>query len=64
MRNIFTALLIVLSTALLMAQEEKIYSFHSDISVDSSGMITVREDIRIFAKGDLFKRGGITSRCR
>ncbi len=57
MRNIFTALLIVLSTALLMAQEEKIYSFHSDISVDSSGMITVREDIRIFAKGDLFKRG-------
>ena len=25
MRNIFTALLIVLSTALLMAQEEKIY---------------------------------------
>ena len=40
-----------------MAQEEKIYSFHSDIEVERSGVIKIREKIRIYSKGDIFKRG-------
>ena len=57
MRSLISSLILFFSFAALIAQEEKVYTFHSDISVDSSGIITVRENIRIYAKGDLFKRG-------
>lgn len=42
---------------LLQAQEERMYTFRSDITVDTSGVIYVQEDIRIYAEGDLYKRG-------
>ena len=41
----------------LLPQEERIYTHHSDIVVDTSGVITINEKIRIYANGDLFKRG-------
>ena len=57
MRSLISCLFLLFSFAALIAQEEKVYTFHSDISVDSSGIITVRENIRIYARGDVFKRG-------
>ncbi|MDY9918602.1 MAG: DUF2207 domain-containing protein [Proteiniphilum sp.] len=57
MRLFIPSLLLLFSFTVLVAQEEKVYTFHSDINVDSSGVITVREHIRIYARGDLFKRG-------
>ena len=57
MRLLFTVLLFSSSLLFMVAQEEKIYSFHSDITIDASGMIEVREQIRLYAKGDQFKRG-------
>ena len=41
----------------IIAQEEKIYTFYSDVTIEESGMIRVKEEIRIFSKGDVFKRG-------
>jgi hypothetical protein len=41
----------------IIAQEEKIYTFYSDVTIEESGMIRVKEEIRIFSKGDIFKRG-------
>ena len=57
MRYIYILTLLFFFSLAITAQEEKIYSFHSDITVDKSGMIQVKEAIRIFSKGDLFKRG-------
>ena len=57
MRLLFTVLLFSSSLLFTVAQEEKIYSFHSDITIDASGLIEVREQIRLYAKGDQFKRG-------
>ena len=41
----------------LLSQEERIYTHHSDIVVDTSGVVNITEKIRIYANGDLFKRG-------
>ncbi len=57
MRYIYLSIILLLSSLSLMAQEEKIYSFHSDIEVERSGVIKIREKIRIYSKGDIFKRG-------
>ena len=58
MRNLlFTLLLTIAFPVALLSQEERIYTHHSDIVVDTSGVITISEKIRIYANGDLFKRG-------
>lgn len=55
--RILLSWLFFLSSLVLIAQEEKITSFHSDITVAESGSLTVRETIQIYAAGDIFKRG-------
>jgi uncharacterized membrane protein len=57
MRSFFVILLLVIFPVVLLSQEERIYTHHSDIVVDTSGVIRVSEKIRIYANGDLFKRG-------
>lgn len=57
MRLLLTALLLSFSFLCLVGQEEKIYSFHSEIEIVESGSVTVQEKIRIYATGNLFKRG-------
>ena len=58
MRSLFLILLLTIALPVaLLSQEEKIYTHHSDIVVDTSGVITISEKIRIYANGDLFKRG-------
>lgn len=57
MRLILVFLFLIFPALLLTAQEEKMISFHADISLDTTGMMTVREQIRIYAKGEFFKRG-------
>ena len=39
------------------AQDERILSFHSDITIDEDGSMTVRETIRVRAQGLKIKRG-------
>lgn len=39
------------------AQEEKILSFHSDIRIDTSGMVRINEHIKVYANGDKIQRG-------
>jgi uncharacterized membrane protein YgcG len=41
----------------LIGQEEYIRSFHSDLEVDQSGLLTVTETIEIYAAGDQIRRG-------
>jgi len=41
----------------LVAQEEYIRSFHSDLEVDQSSLLTVTETIEIYAAGDQIRRG-------
>ncbi len=41
----------------LWAEEERIYTYHSDIAIETDGQIRVREEIRIYAGGQIFKRG-------
>lgn len=57
MRKLLLGFLLIFSSVLLMAQDEKVYTFHSDIRIDTSGVIAVREQIRVYAKGEVFKRG-------
>jgi len=58
MRNLFITLLFaIIFPTIIFSQEERIYTHHSDIVVDTSGVITITEKIRIYADGDLFKRG-------
>lgn len=57
MRHLLVVLLLFCCFVSLMAQQEKMYRFHSDISLEESGTTTVREQIRIYARGDIFKRG-------
>lgn len=57
MRSLFVILLIAIFPVLLLSQEERIYTHHSDIVIDTTGIIKVSEKIRIYANGDLFKRG-------
>lgn len=55
--RVLLSLLLFFSSLVLVAQEEKIISFHSDITIAESGSLTVRETIQIYAAGDIFKRG-------
>jgi uncharacterized membrane protein YgcG len=57
MRYIYLSIILLLSSVSIIAQEEKIYTFYSDVTIEESGMIRVKEEIRIFSKGDVFKRG-------
>ena len=58
MRNLFIILFFAITfPATIFSQEERIYTHHSDIVVDTSGVINITEKIRIYADGDLFKRG-------
>lgn len=57
MRRLLVILLLALFPVLLLSQEERIYTHHSDIVVDTTGIIRVSEKIKIYATGDLFKRG-------
>lgn len=57
MRYIYLSIILLLSSVSIIAQEEKIYTFYSDVTIEESGMIRVKEEIRIFSKGDIFKRG-------
>ncbi|GGG52508.1 membrane protein [Bizionia arctica] len=41
----------------MFSQSERVLSFHSDIQVDTSSVITVTESIKIYATGTIFKRG-------
>ncbi len=41
----------------LWSQSERVLSFHSDITIDTSSCITVKETIKIYATGTIFKRG-------
>jgi uncharacterized membrane protein YgcG len=41
----------------LFAQEEYIRSFHSDLQVDASGLLTVTETIEVYAAGNQIRRG-------
>ena len=38
-------------------QQERVKSFHSDINIDTTGVIRVSETISIYANGNQFKRG-------
>lgn len=42
-------------------ETEQIYRFHADLHIDTKGHLTVTETIRIYAKGDTFKRGIVRS---
>src|SRR5690554_2899034 len=58
MRSLLLILLLTIAFPVtLLPQEERIYTHHSYIVVDTSGVITINEKIRIYANGDLFKRG-------
>lgn len=52
MRLLLTALFLSFSFLCLVGQEEKIYSFHSEIEIVESGSVTVQEKIRIYATGN------------
>lgn len=54
--HILTLLFLFVFSA-LMAQEERVYSFHSDIDIEVNGTISVREEIKIYAAGNVYKRG-------
>lgn len=57
MQRILFSLFAVLFPLVGFARGEKVYTFRSDVLIDTSGYISVREDIRIYAKGEVFKRG-------
>lgn len=57
MRKIILYSLLLLASLSLWGQEERVYSFHSDIYLDTTGVITVKEKIYLYAAGGEFKRG-------
>lgn len=58
MRRLFSIFIFFLfSSLMLFAQEERVYTFHSEIDIEVSGEIQVHEKIKVYAAGDLFKRG-------
>ena len=57
MKRILFTLLFVAGIINVSAQSERIISFHSDIKVDTSSTILVKESIKIYANGTIFKRG-------
>ncbi|MGV6830029.1 MAG: DUF2207 domain-containing protein [bacterium] len=57
MKQLLVALFFLLSLNFALAQSERIISFHSDIEIDTSSTILVKETIKIYATGSIFKRG-------
>ncbi|MCA0133873.1 DUF2207 domain-containing protein [Winogradskyella alexanderae] len=57
MRQLLCLILVVSNAWALFAQSERVLSFHSAIVVDTSSSITVKESIKIYATGTIFKRG-------
>ena len=57
MRRLLYVMILLFVSAVVWSQEERVYSHHSDIVVDTSGIIRVSEKIRIYAEGNVFKRG-------
>ena len=57
MKQLFFTILLITSSFSLFSQSERVLSFHSDIKVDTSSVITVKESIKIYATGTVFKRG-------
>ena len=57
MKQLFFIVLLITNTFSLFSQSERVLSFHSDIEVDTSSTITVKESIKIYANGNVFKRG-------
>ena len=54
--NLFSVILLLVFSAISQA-EERILSYHSDITVESDGSIRVEEHIRVKAEGKKIKRG-------
>ncbi|WP_100615381.1 DUF2207 domain-containing protein [Confluentibacter citreus] len=57
MKKLFFIILLVTNSFSLFSQSERVLSFHSDILVDTSSTITVKESIKVYANGNIFKRG-------
>ena len=57
MQKLFFIILVLTNSFSLFSQSERVLSFHSDIVVDTSSSITVKESIKIYANGSIFKRG-------
>lgn len=57
MRKLLILSVLLMASLSLWGQEERIYTFHSDIYVDTTGLISVHEKIQIYAAGDVYKRG-------
>ena len=57
LKQLFFLILLITSSFSLFSQSERVLSFHSDIKVDTSSVITVTESIKIYATGTIFKRG-------
>ena len=55
MRRLITLLILFTSTSILA--EERIYSFHSDITIDEKGDMRITETITVNAEGNKIKRG-------
>jgi uncharacterized membrane protein len=57
LKQLFFVVLLITNSFALFSQSERILAFHSDIEVDTSSVITVKESIKIYANGTIFKRG-------
>lgn len=57
MRIIFSFFLVLFFTTLLFAQEERITNFDVLLEVQTDRSVTVTENITVFAKGEMIKRG-------
>ena len=57
MKQLLFIVLFITSAFALSAQSERVLSFHSNIEVDTSSTITVKESIKIYSNGTIFKRG-------
>jgi len=57
LKQLFFIILLVTNSFSLFSQSERVLSFYSDIVVDTSSTITVKESIKIYANGNIFKRG-------
>lgn len=56
-RSFFIPVLFFFTLLSLTAQEERVYTFHSDIDIQTDGKINIREEIKVYAAGNVFKRG-------
>jgi len=56
-RGLFLILLFGIIFKVAGQEEEYIRSFHSDLAIDTSGLLTVTESIEVYAAGNQIKRG-------